>query len=130
LVLLSISSKTEGLPIILRIYSNSLFTVISTACVRPELWRKKEFSAVKDYLYYDIIRPLELAEAIEKNNGILWTSKSGKSQFLKTKLLTVLEAINSKITEPRTDWMENPPKRKDFFKWMSKDVLEKYGVKI
>jgi len=44
----------------------------------PMLWRNKEYEAVKTYLAGDVIQPIKLAQAIEKQGRIFWFSKTGK----------------------------------------------------
>ena len=93
----------------------------------PELWRMKEFSAVKYYLEGDVIQPLKLVDAIQKNNGIRWFSNTGKLNFCNTKMETVKELF--KLPVPDTSWMTNPPKsRKEFVSWIPKNVLEHNGL--
>jgi hypothetical protein len=90
--------------------------------IAPELWRKGEFEAVKTYLAGDVIQPIKLAQAIEKQNRIFWFSKTGKPQFVFTKLITVKQCFG--LPTPNNSWMENPPKRSDFVSWIPKKILE------
>lgn len=92
----------------------------------PVLWRQKEFSAVKEYLRYDVIQPLKFANYLEKEKYIRWISNSGKKNFLKTDMLTVKEAL--KLPEPDTSWMSDPKPRSEFYKWIPEKILREEGV--
>jgi hypothetical protein len=92
----------------------------------PTLWRSGEIEAVKTYLHGDITAPLELATAIEKNNGIKWFSKTGKPMFVKSELLQFKDLFT--IRTPNNSWMDNPPQRKDFINWIPENVLSEYGI--
>jgi hypothetical protein len=94
----------------------------------PELWRKGEYQAVKDYLRLDVIQPLKLCFAIEKNRGIQWTSKSGRPMYQKTDMVLVKDLF--KIPAPDTSWMQSSPTRKQFVDWMPKSTLDKYGIRV
>lgn len=82
----------------------------------PLLFRNGEYKAVLDYLSYDVWQPYKLAFSIENKGGIQWTSKSGKRQFLRTKLKTVKECLS--IPLPDVSWMSSPPKRETFYDWI------------
>lgn len=92
----------------------------------PMLYRKGEYKATEEYLFGDVVQPLKLAYEIEKQGGIRWTSKAGKQQFLRTKMLTVKECL--KLELPDTSWMSEPKKREDFYSWIPQEVLRKEGV--
>jgi hypothetical protein len=92
----------------------------------PELWRNGEFEAVKTYLRGDVIQPLKLADAILRNRGIRWTSKTGKPMMQYTGLNPVKTLFSLPV--PDTSWMTNPKSRKDFVSWMPKNILEENGV--
>ena len=89
----------------------------------PTFWRNGEFEAVKTYLRGDVIQPLKLTFAIENNHGIKWTSKTGRSQFLSTNLITVKNCL--KLPEPNTSWMTNPKQRNEYYSWIPKNILDK-----
>jgi hypothetical protein len=83
----------------------------------PKLWAQGEYDAVLAYLRDDVMQPLRLAEIIEREKMIRWTSNAGKPQCVVVpKLLTVEECFS--IPEPDTSWMTSPPKRKQFIEWM------------
>lgn len=93
----------------------------------PAMWRSGEYEAVMDYLAGDVIRPLQLARAIEKEGGIRWTSKSGKPQFVKTSLLTVKECLS--LPMPDVSWMKFAAKpREDFYSWIPKNILREENI--
>jgi hypothetical protein len=83
----------------------------------PELWQRGEFGTVLSYLRGDATMTLALAQAVEENGGIGWTSRAGKEQFCAIdKLLTVSEA--NVLPLPDTSWMADPWQRSRFFDWM------------
>lgn len=92
----------------------------------PELWRKKEFSAVKEYLEVDVTQPLKFAYHLDKTKVIRWTSNTNKPQSLRTEMLTVKEALLLPL--PDTSWQKNPIKRIDFYNWIPKSILEEEGA--
>lgn len=92
----------------------------------PMLWRSGEYSAVKEYLKYDVIQPLKLANHIQSSGYIRWKSNSGKDNWLKTQMLTVKECL--KLEKPDTSWMTSAPKREDFFSWIPENILKEEGI--
>lgn len=92
----------------------------------PTLWRAGEYQAVRDYLKYDVIQPLKLANHIQSTNYIRWKSNSGKDNWLKTQMLTVKECL--KLPLPDTSWMTSAPKREDFISWVPEKILKEEGV--
>lgn len=94
----------------------------------PRLWQAKEFTAVKDYLRDDVVMPLKLAKHIEITKFISWRSNAGKQNYLRTNMLTVLEAL--KLPEPDVSWMTAPVRRRDFYSWIPPSILYDHGVII
>ncbi len=92
----------------------------------PELWRNKEFSAVRDYLRVDVEQPLKLGYHIEKTKTIRWTSNSGKLNSFRTDMLTVKNAFH--LPPVDTSWMKDPKNRMDFIDWIPKNILESEGI--
>lgn len=92
----------------------------------PSLWRMGEYQAVRDYLRYDVVQPLKLANHIQSTGYIRWTSNSGKANSLKTKILTVKECV--KLPLPDTSWMSSSPKREEFISWIPESILKEEGV--
>lgn len=93
----------------------------------PQMWRDGEYEAVKTYLAGDVFRPLELIYAIERNYGIRWISKTGKPNFLMTKLTPVKDLF--RLPLPDCSWMSVKPKpRSEFVEWIPKEILNKYGI--
>jgi hypothetical protein len=90
----------------------------------PAFWRDGEYQAVKDYLYVDVVQPLALAEQIEKQRCIKWTSNAGKPMYFSTPLKTVLECL--KMPEVDTSWMTNPKPRSEFYSWIPENIQNKY----
>jgi hypothetical protein len=94
----------------------------------PEMWRNGEYEAVKTYLWGDIVQPIKLAFAIEENQGIRWTSKSGKLMFVKTALMPTKKLFA--LPEPDTSWMDSPKPRKMFVDWIPEEILKKYKIEV
>jgi len=92
----------------------------------PMLWRAGEYSAVREYLKYDVIQPLKLANHIQSTGYIRWKSNSGKDNWLKTQVLTVKECL--KLEKPDTSWMTSAPRREDFYSWIPENILKLEGV--
>lgn len=90
------------------------------------LWRAGEYSAVKEYLKYDVIQPLKLANHIQKSGYIRWTSNSGKKNNLKTEMLTVKECLKLPVVD--TSWMKEPPNMIDMYNWIPERILKEEGV--
>ena len=69
------------------------------------------------YLRGDVEQTLALAENVIETGEIRWTSGTGKPQSVSVpKLLTVRECFD--IREPDVSWMDSPPQREDFVKWI------------
>ena len=94
----------------------------------PELWRNGEFQAVMDYLYVDVVGPIKLSFAIEKNKGIKWTSKKGNPMYVQTPLTQVKDLF--KLPLPDTAWMSDPKPRSMFVDWIPENILHKYNIKV
>ncbi len=83
----------------------------------PKLWAEGEHEAVLTYLRGDVEQTLALAKNIQETCEIQWLSGRGKPQFVSVpQLLTVRECFN--IPEPDVSWMDNPPQREGFVKWI------------
>ena len=88
----------------------------------PELWKRGEYPAVLAYLRDDVLQPLGLAREIEKVRQIRWVSGRGGLRWVDfDRLYTVRECFQ--FPAPDTSWMQNPPKRDDFIRWMPGGVL-------
>lgn len=85
----------------------------------PALWAQGEHEAVLTYLKGDVVQLLELVKAIQRDEAISWTSGTGNPQRIKAKrLLTVRECFD--IPEPDVSWMNDPPTRQQFVRWMKR----------
>ena len=84
----------------------------------PALWKAGEYQAVLDYLADDVRSTLELAQWIETNKKIQWTSDKGYHQeFDVPKLYTVRECLElSRDTVPK--WVTEPIKLKSMMEWI------------
>jgi len=84
----------------------------------PALWKVGEYQAVLDYLADDVRSTLELAQWIETNKKIQWTSDKGYHQeFDVPKLYTVRECLElSRDTVPK--WVTEPIKLKSMMEWI------------
>jgi hypothetical protein len=92
----------------------------------PRLWRDGEYEAVKKYLEGDVFRPLELIDAIQRNGGIKWISKTGRNMFQATPLTPVKDLFS--LPSPDVSWMSDPKPRKEFVNWMPKEILDEYNI--
>lgn len=90
----------------------------------PKLWRDGEYSAVLSYLSDDVTELVALAENIERQKVIRWTSTNGKPMFLSVPdLLTVQKCF--RIPKPDTSWMKDAPTREQFIDWMPQHFSRK-----
>ncbi len=88
-----------------------------SGALAPKLWADGEHDAVLTYLRGDVEQTLALAQNVVETQSIRWTSGRGKPQSVSVpRLLTVRECFN--IPEPDTSWMDAPPAREDFVKWI------------
>ena len=92
----------------------------------PLFWRNGEFDAVRSYLEMDVVQPLKLARDIEATGSIRWTASSGKYNTLRTKMLTVKEALELPV--PNTQWMSDPKPRTEYYDWIPSEILRREGV--
>jgi len=85
----------------------------------PELWARREYLAVMEYLKEDVRVTLELAQAIGERGQLAWVSRSGRENVIdEFKLLTVQEG--RRLPYPDTTWMEDPPTREGMLAWIHK----------
>ena len=83
----------------------------------PQLWADAEYEAVLTYLRGDVEQTLALAKNIQQTHEIRWLSGRGKPQSVAVpQLLTVRECFS--LPEPDVSWMDNPPTRESFVKWI------------
>jgi hypothetical protein len=83
----------------------------------PLLWAQGEEEAVLTYLRGDVEQTLALAKNIAQTREIRWLSGRGKPQSVAVpKLLTVRECFS--LPEPDVSWMDNPPTRESFVRWV------------
>lgn len=86
----------------------------------PQLWAKGEREAVIQYLEQDVDQQLALASWVAKHGKICWTSNSGNPWNLSIpKLYTVEDCFE--FPQPDVSWMDNPPQRSQFVKWMPEE---------
>lgn len=85
----------------------------------PRLWAEGRYKEVLDYLAQDVRTTCDLALFCQEKKVLRWTSPQGNLQRidLHTGWLTVANA--TKLPEPDTSWMTDPPKRGDFLFWLS-----------
>jgi len=84
----------------------------------PRLWAAGEHDAVLAYLRDDVEQLLALAAVVQRAKAIRWTTAGGKPQSVRVpKLLTVTQC--AAIPQPDVSWMTNPPRREQFFAWMT-----------
>lgn len=99
-----------------RLNSGVLINDMSGA-MAPLMWAAGEYDAVLEYLRYDVIRPLELAQKILDVGYLKWKSKKGFPQQIDIdSLVPAYQLFNLPL--PDTSWMSTPPKRESFFEWI------------
>ncbi len=99
-----------------RLNSGGLLNDMSGA-LAPLMWAAGEYDAVLEYLRYDVIRPLELAQKISERGYLKWRSKKGFPQQVDIDSLVPAYQLFS-LSSPDTSWMTDPPKREKFFDWI------------
>lgn len=83
----------------------------------PAMWKAGETTAVLEYLRGDVERPLLLAIDIEKRKQLRFKSKNGKTHAVPVDhLYTVKEMLQKPMAD--NSWMDNPPTKRQFVKWM------------
>jgi len=83
----------------------------------PRLWAEGEYDAVLTYLNDDVVQLLKLAEVVQLEKTIRWTSSSRKPMSMSVpKFLNVMACFD--IAEPDVSWMSAPPTRRQFVEWM------------
>jgi len=84
----------------------------------PKMWAAGRRQEVLDYVAQDSRTVLEVAEAIESQRAISWTSNRGNLNRLPMpRLLTVREALDLPL--PDTSWMRDPWPRRKFVGWLA-----------
>jgi hypothetical protein len=89
-----------------------------TGAVAPELWAKKEYHRVLDYVSWDAKNTLALAQVVANNGCLNWTARSGNpNSWDCNHWLTVKQAMA--LPEPDTSWMTIGGKwpRSKFYGW-------------
>ena len=112
--------KGAGLPGKLKEVTLSNGTMVNDmdGAKAPGFWAAGEHEAVLAYLREDVNQMLRLADVIREKKAIRWRSNSGNPQVVSvSKLLAVRECLE--IPEPDVSWMDNPPSRQAFVRWMS-----------
>lgn len=92
----------------------------------PQLWAAGEYDAVLAYLRRDVESLIELAEWVEANRCIRWTSRSGKPNQVDIPSLCTVEQL-FKLPKPDTSWMESAPSRAQFVEWIPKQFRKGLG---
>jgi len=84
----------------------------------PLYWAQGRRKEVLEYVAQDVRTTLLLAQTVEQNHQLRWTSRSGKQQImpLHAGWLTVRQALD--LPEPDNSWMSNPWPRSKFTGWL------------
>jgi hypothetical protein len=83
----------------------------------PALWAAGEYATVLAYVAQDVRTTIQVAQAIERDGCVRWTSKRGRRCTVPlTRLLTVRDA--TQLPLPDTSWMDAPWQRERFTGWM------------
>ncbi len=83
----------------------------------PTMWQAGEYDAVLAYLHDDVAELLKLAQWVEANRCIAWTSNAGRPRKVNMPELYDVAALR-RLPEPDTSWMTDPPTREQFVTWM------------
>lgn len=84
----------------------------------PEMWNRGEYGKVLEYVVQDVRTTLDVAQAVEDDGWLYWTSKSGRPQAIKIeRWLSVVESMELPL--PDTSWMDEPWDRSKFVGWLS-----------
>lgn len=84
----------------------------------PEMWQRGEYGKVLEYVVQDVRTTLDVAQSVENEGWLYWTSKSGRPQAIKIeRWLSVAEA--AELPLPDTSWMDEPWDRSKFMGWLS-----------
>ena len=89
----------------------------------PAMWAAGEYDAVLAYLRRDVESLIELAEWVEKERRIRWTSNKGKHNMVGVPSFTPVEDLFV-LPEPDTSWMTSAPTRRQFVEWMPERILK------
>ncbi len=91
-----------------------------SGAIAPELWFKGEHEAVLAYLEQDVIGLLQFIHHLHDVRTIKWASNAGNPQSVRVpNICTVKECFGFSV--PDTSWMDDPPTRKQFVKWMPEE---------
>jgi hypothetical protein len=83
----------------------------------PRAWRQGRFKEVMDYVLGDCRITNHLVLAIKKRGGIAWVNRRGELDFERFERFKKVEEVIS-APPPDTRWMENPPDKRDFYRWV------------
>ena len=89
----------------------------------PVLWAAGRYKEVLEYCVQDVRLTLQLAEACERSRHLTWITQKGKlkKMSLSNGWLTVNKAKTLPL--PDTSWMNAPPSRERFLRWILKTKL-------
>lgn len=84
----------------------------------PELWQRGEYGKVLQYVAQDVRTTLDVAQAVEREKWLRWTSKSNASVTVRIeRWFPVIEAMNLPL--PDVSWMAGKEwKREKFVGWL------------
>ncbi len=83
----------------------------------PALWAAGEYATVLAYVAQDVRTTLQVAQAVERDGNVCWTSRRGRPCTVPVaRWLTVDEA--HRLPLPDTSWLDAPWPRSKFTAWM------------
>lgn len=84
----------------------------------PELWRRGDYGKVLEYVAQDVRTTLDVAQAVEREKWLRWTSKSNAPVTVRIEhWVPVIEAMNLPL--PDVSWMGGKEwKREKFVGWL------------
>lgn len=84
----------------------------------PAMWASGEFQLVLDYVQQDVRATLQVGLAVEKDQGLSWTAKSGKLKYVHLPAWMTAEQAMYDIRVPNTRWMgDGAWSRSKFYGW-------------
>lgn len=83
----------------------------------PCLWAQGEYEAVTSYLRQDVEQLLHLADAVQRERRMAWTSSRGNPQSLAIQALPSVRDC-FRLPLPDTSWMTDAPTLRSFVEWI------------
>ncbi len=83
----------------------------------PAMWANGECAKVLEYVGLDVVATLQVAQAVDASDMIVWTSNSGRRNEIRISPWLSVKAARA-LPLPQTGWMTDPVDRATFTAWM------------